>query len=278
MSPSILHLLLRKNKLKDRKKLEGRVMFKEANLTVDGLKIIGQLYWPEEIAPPYPAVILCHGVPSGNIDPTDPGYPFLAETIANAGFAVYTFRFRGSGTSEGNFDILGWTHDLKAALDYFWDLPEIDNNHISVAGFSAGAAVAIYVSAEDKRISAVAACACPADFNHITAPGNASQALARFRKIGIIREKNFPPSTEEWVNHFRRVNALNSVADIAPRPLLLLHAEGDPVVPVESSQRLYDRAGEPKQIIILDGCEHRLRRNEIAVLTLINWLKAHLKD
>lgn len=253
-------------------------MFKEANLTVDGHKIIGQLYWPEEMVPPYPAVILCHGVPSGNIDTSDPGYPFLAETISNEGFAVYTFRFRGSGTSEGNFDILSWTHDLKAALDYLWDLPQIDNDHISVAGFSAGAAVAIYVSAEDKRISSVVSCACPADFNHITSPGNASLALARFRKIGIIKEESFPPSMEEWVNHFRRVNAINNVADIAPRPLLLLHADEDPVVPAENSQRLFNRAGEPKQIIILEGNEHRLRRNEIAVITLINWLKARLND
>jgi uncharacterized protein len=253
-------------------------MFKEANLTVDGLKIIGQLHWPEEKAPPYPAVILCHGVPSGNIDPSDPGYPFLAETISNEGFAVYTFRFRGSGASEGNFDILGWTHDLKAALDYLWDLPEIDNDHISVAGFSAGAAVAIYVSAGDKRISSVASCACPADFHHITDTGNPFLAWERFRKIGIIREAGFPPSMDEWINNFKKISAVRSVADIAPRPLLLLHAEKDPVVSVESSKRLYDRAGEPKQIIILEGSEHRLRRNDVAINALINWLKTRLKD
>jgi fermentation-respiration switch protein FrsA (DUF1100 family) len=252
-------------------------MFRDANLTVDGLKIVGQLYWPEEIAPPYPAVILCHGVPSGNVDPTDGGYPLLAETISREGFAVYTFRFQGTGESEGNFDIVGWTHDLEAAIEYFWELPEIDNDHISVIGFSAGAAVSIYVSAEDKRVSAVAACASPADFDHITEADNSRLALARFRKIGIIRDAAFPPSFDEWVNNFRRVNALKSVADISPRPLLLLHASQDPVVPVTSSQRLYDQAGEPKQIIILEGTEHRLRRNELAVDTLISWLKVHLQ-
>jgi dipeptidyl aminopeptidase/acylaminoacyl peptidase len=253
-------------------------MFKEANLTVDGLKIVGQLYWPEEIIPHYPAVVLCHGVPSGKVDPADPGYPFLAETISREGYAVYTFRFQGTGESEGNFDILSWTHDLKAAIDYLWDLPEIDNDHIFVVGFSAGAAVAVYVASQDKRVTALVACACPADFNHITAPEYSSLALARFRKIGIIRNPDFPPSFEEWVNNFRKVNALNCVADIAPRPLLLLHANLDTVVPVTSSQRLYEKAGEPKQIIILGGDEHRLRRNEMAVTTIISWLQTHLKD
>jgi dienelactone hydrolase len=253
-------------------------MFKDADLNVDGFKSNGQLYWPEEMIPPYPAVIICHGVPSGNIDPSDPGYPLLAETISREGFAVYIFRFQGTGTSGGNFDILAWTHDLKAAIDYLWDLPEIDNDHISVVGFSAGATVAIYISSQDKRVAAVVACACPADFSHITAPENSKLALARFRKIGIIRDPDFPPFFEEWVNNFRKVNALNCVADIAPRPLLLLHANLDPVVPVTSSQKLYEKAGEPKQIIILDGDEHRLRRNELAVTTIISWLQTHLKD
>jgi uncharacterized protein len=253
-------------------------MFKEANLSVDGLKIVGQLYWPEEMTPPYPAVILCHGVPSGKVDSGDPGYPFLAETISREGYAVYTFRFQGTGESEGNFDIVSWTHDLKAAIDYLWDLPEIVNDHIFVIGFSAGAAVSIYVGAQDKRVSAVAACASPADFSHITEPENSYLALARFRKIGIIRDPDFPDSFEEWVNNFRRVNALKSVAEIAPRPLLLLHSSHDPVVPVISSQKLFEKAGEPKQIIIIEGDEHRLRRNELAVTTIMSWLQTHLKD
>jgi uncharacterized protein len=252
-------------------------MFKEANLIVDGLKITGQLFWPEEKAPPYPVVILCHGVPSGNIDPTDTGYPLLAETLSGEGFAAYVFRFQGTGDSEGNFDILSWTHSLKSAIDYLWNLAEIDSDHIFVVGFSAGASVAIYLSAQDKRVAAVAACASPADFSHITSPENSGLALARFRKIGIIRDPEFPPDFEEWVNNFRRVNALDSVAEIAPRPLLLLHSSRDPVVPVKSSQNLFSRAGEPKQLIILDGDEHRLRRSELAVATLINWLKIHLK-
>jgi uncharacterized protein len=253
-------------------------MFKEANLIVDGNKISGQIFWPEETPPPYPGVILCHGVPSGNVDSSDPGYPFLAETIASEGFAVYTFRFRGTGTSEGNFDMIAWTHDLKAAIDYFWNIPEIDNDHISVIGFSAGAAVAVYVSAKDKRVSSVAACACPADFSHVTVPANTQVALERYRKIGIIRDPDFPHSLEGWVTNFRKVNALNSVAEIAPRPLLLIHALEDKVVPSESSRLLYEKAGEPRQIILIEGDEHRLRRNELAVNTLISWLKTHLKD
>jgi uncharacterized protein len=248
-------------------------MIRNANLTVDGLKIVGQLYTPENREPPYPAVILCHGVPSGVVDPTDGGYPLLAETISRAGFAVYTFRFRGTGESEGNFDIIGWTHDLEAVIDYLWGLEEIDDAHIALVGFSAGASVSVYVGAQDKRVSAVAACACPADFSAISNSGNPETTIQYFRKIGIIRDEDFPPSKAGWLNDFRKVNAFHSVADISPRPLLLVHAAGDNVVPASNTEKLFKQAGELKKKVILKGAEHRLRRDEKAVETVISWLE-----
>jgi fermentation-respiration switch protein FrsA (DUF1100 family) len=56
----------------------------------------------------------------------------------------------------------------------------------------------------------------------------------------------------------------------------LIHATQDPVVPLSNSERLYAAAGEPRQIIIIEGSEHRLRRNQLAVDSLIYWLKANL--
>ncbi len=251
-------------------------MKRDINLKVDGLKITGQLFLPEDIDPPYPAVVLCHGIPSGIVDPTDGGYPLLAKTMAKEGFAVVTFCFRGTGTSEGDFDIVGWTHDLEAVIEYLWEYPDIDDAHISLVGFSAGASVSICVAAQDKRVSAVIACASPADFCAISESDKPQTSVSYFRKIGIIRNPVFPSSLQEWLNDFRKTNAIHSVSDIAPRPLLLVHASQDPVVPAVNSRKLYEKAGEPKQIVIIEGTEHRLRRNELAVDTIIKWLKAQL--
>lgn len=248
-------------------------MIRDANLRVDGLKIVGQLYLPEDREPPHPAVILCHGIPSGTVDPTDGGYPLLAETISGAGLAVYTFRFRGSGESEGNFDIVGWDRDLKAAIDYLWDLPEIDNSRIALVGFSAGAALSIYRAAKDKRVAAIVACASPADFSSISDGGKPIEAINYFRRVGIIRDDSFPQSVEEWLDNFREVNPLKVASEISPRPLLLIHATGDSVVNAENTEKLYARAGEPREKIILDGGEHRLRKDERAVEAIIKWLK-----
>jgi len=251
-------------------------MIRELDLTVDALKIRGQLYLPEKTAPPSPAVILCHGIPSGLADPTDGGYPLLARTISGEGLAVYTFRFRGSGESQGNFDIPGWTRDLRAAVDTVYKQPEIDPKRLALVGFSAGASVSIYVAAQDRRVAAVAACASPADFSSISESAGFQTTLQHFRQIGIIRDPAFPPSLPGWLEGFRSVNALQAIPSISPRPVLLIHAAQDPVVPLSNSERLYQAAGEPRQFIVIPGDEHRLRRSQTAVNCLINWLKANL--
>ena len=251
-------------------------MIRNLDLRVDNLKIRGQLYLPESMNPPYPAVILCHGIPSGIVDPTDGGYPLLARTLVEEGFSVYTFSFRGTGESEGNFNILGWTHDLKAAINELYQQPEIDKKRLALVGFSAGATVSLFIAAQDKRVTAVAACASPANFSTISESTDHKITLNYFRKVGIIRDPAYPPSTEEWLAGFRSVNALKFIASISPRPVLLIHSAHDQVVPLTNSEKLYEAAGEPRQIIIIDGSEHRLRRNAMAVKSLITWLKACL--
>ena len=67
-------------------------------LEVEGLNIVGQFYLPGDKTP-YPAVCVCHGIPAHIPDPSDKGYPLLAERICREGFAVLIFNFRGTGDS-----------------------------------------------------------------------------------------------------------------------------------------------------------------------------------
>jgi fermentation-respiration switch protein FrsA (DUF1100 family) len=248
-------------------------MVKQIVLDVEGIAISGQLYLPDSQAP-YPTVCVCHGIPKGIRDPNDKGYPLLAEKICRQGFAVLIFNFRGTAVSGGNLDILGWTRDLKAVIDYLWTLPEVDKSHLSLLGYSGGAAVSIYVAAQDSRISCVAACACPAEFTFVTEVGEPQAVVDHFRSIGTIRDENFPSSAEEWLNNFRLVRPIEYVAGIAPRPLLLVHGSQDETVAVSHAHRLYARAGEPKQLIIIDSAGHALRQEDRATAAVTDWLKS----
>ena len=249
-------------------------------LEVDGLKIVGQLYLPGEgDQTPYPAVCVCHGIPSGNPpDPGDGGYPLLAEKICHQGFVVFIFNFRGTGASDGNLDILGWTRDLKATIDYIYTLPEVDRSHLSLLGFSGGAAVSIYVASHEPQISSVVACACPAEFTFLAGTDNLSSIIDRFRRIGTIRDKDFPSSSDEWISGFRLVSPIEYVAGIAPSPLLLVHGSRDETVDVSHAHKLYARAGEPKRLVIIDGAGHRLRQDDRVVTIVTDWLKSQCSN
>ena len=96
-----------------------------------------------------------------------------------------------------------------------------------------------------------------------------------FRSIGIISDRDFPYSAQQWLNGFRLISPINYVGGIAPRPILLVHGSQDETVDVSHAYRLYARAKEPKQLIVVDGAEHRLKQNDRAMAIVLDWLKSH---
>lgn len=251
-------------------------MVKDIAIEVDGLTIKGQLHLPVKKRPStHPTVCICHGIPADKPGPTSEGYPLLAEKLSREGFAALIFNFRGTRTSGGNLGLPGWTRDLKGIIDYLFTAPEVDKSHLSLLGFSAGAAVAIHAASQDSRISCIASCASPANFSSITEADRPQAVIDHFRNIGTIRDDIFPPSIEEWLDGFRQIKPVMYVSDITPKPLLLIHGNCDDVVPLKHAYELYEKAKEPKHLIIVDGAKHRLRDDDRAMAIVIDWLKSH---
>ncbi len=247
-------------------------MEKEAiTIKVDGLNLATEVYYPGDAqSGPYPALCICHGIPRGlPPDPTDSGYPGLARWFCDHGFLVLIFNFRGTGESQGNFDMLGWSRDLAAVLDYLEASPAVDKARIAVMGFSGGAATTAYVAAHDARISSIVLCACPAQFRGSL---NVDAFLGQARRAGLIRDPNFPPSTEEWASGFEAISPIQWVDKVAPRPLLIVHGSADAVVDVSQAFNLYEKALPPKELRVIEGGEHRLRTNQQAMNAALEWL------
>ena len=242
-------------------------------MQADGLELAGELHIPSRETPS-PTLCICHGIPAAPPDPTDKGYALLAERFCQAGFTTLIFNFRGAGKSQGNLDILGWTHDLRAALDFLYGLKEVDKGRICLLGFSGGAAVSVYVAAHDSRVSLVMTCACPADFRSLPQRETPVETIQRLRQIGAIRNKDFPSSVEEWQKGFETVSPVNWVDKISPRPLLLVHGDADELIPVEHARRLYQKAGQPKELAIISGAKHKMRLEKAAMDFVVDWLKA----
>ena len=249
------------------------VSVKKVSLEVESLHLAAEIYLPGGKGP-HPAICICHGVPAKRTpDSTDRGYPLLAERFSKEGFVAFIFNFRGTGESEGNFDMLGWTQDLKAAIDYLLQLDAVDRSRLSLMGFSGGAMASVYCAANDKRISSVVACACPARFFDISEFSRIEEFLAHCRQVGIIRDSDFPTSVERWAKGFDEVRPVKWIHKISPRPLLIVHGDSDQTVPLSHAWELYRKAGEPKEISIIPGAEHKLRLSEPAMNTALAWLK-----
>jgi len=242
-------------------------------LKSDGLKLIAEVYTPSGIKPG-PALCICHGIPATPYNPADRGYATLAQRFCAAGFVTLIFNFRGAGKSQGNLDILGWSRDLQAALNFLFSLEGIDKRRLCLLGFSAGAAISVYTAAHDSRVSSLVACACPADFSLLADEEKALASVQHFRDIGAIRDKDFPPSVEEWLKGFETISPIRWIDKISPRPLFLVHGDADEVVPWEHAHKLYQKAKEPKELVIIPGAKHKLRLEDTAMAAVLDWLKA----
>jgi alpha/beta superfamily hydrolase len=63
------------------------------------------------------------------------------------------------------------------------------------------------------------------------------------------------------------------VAELAPRPLLLLHGTADTILSHECSQALYERAQEPRTLKLFPGVDHRFTQAGDELLeTVREWL------
>ena len=235
-----------------------------------GLNLARYLVQPSGKTGSLPAMVLCHGFPSGGIDARHSAgtFPELCDRVANEmGWTAMTFTFRGCATSEGDFSMQGWVDDLRAAIDHLED--EVSPDGVWLVGANTGGALALCVAADDPRVRGCALLSARADFDDW-----ASQPRRFFeyaREIGAIRTPGFPSSFDEWSRELRRFRPIDAAKRFAPRPLLVMHGDDDESVPVADSRMLAAAHGSA-ELRIIEGAGHRLRHDPRAIAVLLGWL------
>jgi fermentation-respiration switch protein FrsA (DUF1100 family) len=63
------------------------------------------------------------------------------------------------------------------------------------------------------------------------------------------------------------------VADLKPKPLLLIHGTADNILSHQSSELIYGRAQEPKRLMLFEGADHRMSGKGDELFALVEeWL------
>lgn len=215
------------------------------------------LWSPDE--QPAPGVVVVHGASSRKENHAD------FARLANAnGWAALTFDLPGHGASEP--EMTGAAVDAVISMvDLLAVQPGVDSGRIAVRGSSLGGFLALLAAASSREIAGVIAI-CPANEDH----------LARGVRSGRFEMRiGEPLDMEAWL---MTQDVGEAVERIAGRPLILMHAEGDTQIPSDHSEDLYERAGEPRKLVIAPGGAHTTVQHDPELqATALRWLEREMR-
>lgn len=183
------------------------------------------------------------------------------------GFNVLALDYRGYGASEGTPSLAGVQLDIDAAMRSLLARGDVDPDRIVILGQSIGAALAIHYAAHGAyraRVRAVVADSPFSDYHQIT-----REKLAGFFLT-------WPFQWLPWLTINNDYSPAASVAALSPVPLLLIHGDRDEVIPAHHSRKLYEQAGEPRELWIVPGAGHIQSLNvETVRKRLVEFLLRH---
>ncbi len=211
----------------------------------DGLILRGWFFPSDDASAP--AVIYVHG--SGASPREGLG---LVGPLHEAGYHVLLFSYRNHGLSDNDW-MAGVSYgaresrDVDAAIRYVHDVRGV--SRIALQGFSMGAVGVLLSAARNPDVVAVVAESPYASFEQVWA--------ANGRPVPEF----FIQATRALVTRMRGFNGddiqpVRAVGQIGPRPLLLIHGTADAHIPWRQSQALFQAAGEPKTLWLVDGAHH----------------------
>ena len=226
---------------------------------------------------PFPGICKFHGLPGSPNQVSG-----ISTLLAEAGFLVLTFDFRGFRRSEGIFSLAGELADAKSAITHLINSDLVVPGWIGVYGASYGGAVAVCAAARDDRISAVCLRAPVYDTHAFALSPLIRPEVNRILKEtpdemhGLVDPTVRKRILDSMVDDGRRFNPMNEVSKISPRPLLVITGAADVSIDVDGVRRLYDLAGEPKEFAIVEGANHVLsdqRAYEDTVNSVVAWFQ-----
>ena len=268
-------------------------MSKAVSFYSEGVKLAGDLFLPADVKPGdrRAGIVLCHGYTGVR----SIYLPDNARVLAEAGYVVMSFDYKGWGDSEGPKSRLApysRVADVQAALTFLGAQPEVDAARLGIYGTSYGGATVVFVAAVDLRVRCVVSvvgvgngarwmrsvrhpdeyhdlltrAAADRDKRVLTGVSDLAdrnEVLLPDRQsaeLGAAARRDNPGAVTqlplEFVDDTLGFNPEWIVDRIAPRPVLFITTDDDRLVPPQESEAMFARAGEPKKLVVLKGFGH----------------------
>jgi uncharacterized protein len=265
----------------------------EVHFYSGGHRIKGYWYPPANPQGPAPAVVCCHGF-SGMIEVQMVGIPEALSDAGFGALTFYCRGIGESEGPRGR--VMPWeqVEDVRNALTYLQTRDDVDPKRLGLFGSAWGCSVAVAAAALDQRAKAVVGTVgigncerwlkserprwewvrflerLQADRkqrvltgesevvnpNEIHIPDHAASA-ARDRQwaefIAKSGYRGYPLETAEALIEFKPEDLVHR---ISPRAVMFVHMELDVTVPAEESISMYEKAKEPKNLIVMEGKQH----------------------
>ena len=250
---------------------------KAATYRHQGLKFVGTLGRPfdqaqdkpsETRARKVPGVLLLHGFPGAekNAD--------VARALLQRGLAVFTLHFRGAWGSDGEYAFRNLVDDARAGLDYLEGREGVDRRRLGVFGYSMGGWTALQLAAGDPRLKAVAALA-PVGEDGGRDAGETREFIRR--SCAVLRVGDPDALADDFFASVRPRDPVDAALGLGKRPLLLVHGDRDPLIPLHISKDIHAAARGPKKLVVIKGAEHHfLPQRERLSKLVADWFKETL--
>ena len=253
----------------------------------DGVALRGRLY-PGKGAGPRPAVVMAHGF-TAVAEQLQP----QARAFSEAGYTVLAYDNPGFGRSEGfprqEVDPARQVRGYRDAVSFVRSLPGVRGERIALWGSSFSGGHVLMAGALDPRVAAVVSQApFVAGWDLLARRPDADSFVAALFAEREARSGGAPPTlipvvaegedpcalpgddgyawftstggatwrNEVTLSSFELVRGYEPgwwAHRIAPRPLLMIVATEDLVTPTDHALAVFERAGEPKQLVRVAG-------------------------
>ena len=158
----------------------------------------------------------------------------LAAALRRHGLAVLLFDYRGFGDNAGSPTQEGLEADARAVRAYVTGRADVRPDRVVYFGESLGTAVAAILAARH--------------------PPAALILRSPFTSLADVGQIHYPILPVRWLlaDRFAAADVIAAIRS----PVLVIAGDRDSIVPLELSQRLFDKITAPKEMVIVRWADH----------------------